>query len=145
MKKVLALALAASLSIGLLAGCGGDTTPQSSGGDVQGSGSGAPTELTLWLPIYQFGDGISDEEFWNAKLDAFEAENTAPSTWRSSPGPTTPPSSTPACSPAPARVPDVVYVTETYDLINAGLLAPLDEYITDEDREKYVFPGSGRL
>src|SRR5699024_1353196 len=28
-------------------------------------------------------------------------------------------------------------------LIDAGLLAPLDEYITDEDREKYVFLDQG--
>ena len=42
MKKVLALTLAASLSIGLLAGCGGDQTAQN-GGDSQGCGSGAPT------------------------------------------------------------------------------------------------------
>ena len=74
MKKVLALALAASLSIGMLAGCGGEPAAQTSG-NVQSSGSGDPVELTLWLPIYQFGDGISDEDFWTEKLDTFEAEN----------------------------------------------------------------------
>ena len=35
--------------------------------------------------------------------------------------------------------PDVVYTTEAYDLIAADLLAPLDEYITDEDRENYIY------
>ena len=39
------------------------------------SGGNAATELTVWLPVYQFGDGISDEDFWNEKFDAFEAEN----------------------------------------------------------------------
>lgn len=28
--------------------------------------------LTVWLPVYQFGDGISDEDFWNEKFDAFD-------------------------------------------------------------------------
>ena len=143
MKKVLALALAASLSIGLLAGCGGDTTPQSSGGDVQGSGSGAPTELTLWLPIYQFGDGISDEEFWNAKLDAFEAENNCTVNLEILSWSDYATVIYTGMLSGAGEGPDVVYVTETYDLINAGLLAPLDEYITDEDREKYVFLDQG--
>ncbi|HIV21061.1 MAG TPA: extracellular solute-binding protein, partial [Candidatus Scatomorpha stercorigallinarum] len=33
--------------------------------------------------------------------------------------------------------------TETYDLIDAGLLAPLDEYLTEEDYEKYIYLDQG--
>ena len=71
MKKALALILVAVLCVGLLAGCGKDPAPSTE----SGAPSGDPVELTLWLPTYQFGDGISDADFWNGKLDAFEAEN----------------------------------------------------------------------
>ena len=80
MKKLLALILMAALCLGLLAGCGepaSDTTtepPAENTEPVEG-GDTAATELTVWLPVYQFGDGISDEDFWNEKFDAFEAEN----------------------------------------------------------------------
>lgn len=81
MKKLLALILMAALCLGLLAGCGsepaGDTTePPADNTEPAGDGGdAAATELTVWLPVYQFGDGISDEDFWNEKFDAFEAEN----------------------------------------------------------------------
>ena len=67
-KKVLALVLVAVLCVGLLAGCGTDSTPSDTG-----SASGDPVELTVWVPVYQFGDGISDADFWNEKFDSFEA------------------------------------------------------------------------
>ena len=43
--------------------------------------------LTVWIPQYQFGDGISDQDFWDGVFDP-----------RSSPGAITTPPSTPACS-----------------------------------------------
>ena len=138
MKKALAIILAAIMCVGLLAGCGSEPAPTTSGGDTA---SGDPVELTLWLPIYQFGDGISDEDFWNGKLDAFEEANNCVVnleilSW----------------SDYATQIytgllsdegPDVVYVTETYDLIDAGLLAPLDEYLTEEDYEKYIYLDQG--
>lgn len=82
MKKLLALILMAALCLGLLAGCGEPAASDTSeppatdaGGEENPSGGDAATELTVWLPVYQFGDGISDEDFWNEKFDAFEAEN----------------------------------------------------------------------
>ena len=114
MKKLLVLTLASAIGIGLLAGCGGQPAAENTG---SGAPSGEATELTLWLPIYQFGDGISDADFWNEKLDAFEAEhnctvNLEILSWSDYATVIY----TGMLSGA-GEGPDVVYVTETYDLI----------------------------
>lgn len=137
-KKVLAIVLVAVLCVGLLAGCGKDPAPSTSGGS---NVSGDPVELSVWVPVYQFGDGISDEDFWNEKFDAFEAEhncvvNVEIQTWSDY-------ATNIYTGLLSDEGPDVVYVTETYDLIDAGLLAPLDEYLTEEDFEKYVYLDQG--
>ena len=137
-KKVLAFVLVAVLCVGLLAGCGEDPAPSTSGGS---NVSGDPVELSVWVPVYQFGDGISDEDFWNEKFDAFEAEhncvvNVEIQTWSDY-------ATNIYTGLLSDEGPDVVYVTETYDLIDAGLLAPLDEYLTEEDFEKYVYLDQG--
>ena len=140
MKKVLALILVAVLCVGLLAGCGEEPTPSVTGSGEQPSGD--PVELTVWLPVYQFSDGgISDEDFWNEKLDAFEAENNCVVnveilSW-------TDYATVIYTGMLSDEGPAVCYVTETFDLIDAGLLAPLDEYITEEDRELYLFLDQG--
>ena len=97
--------------------------------------------LTVWLPVYQFGDGISDEDFWNEKFDAFEAENNC--TIKVEIQGWTDYATNIYTGLLSDEGPDVVYVTETYDLIDAGLLAPLDEYLTEEDFEKYVYLDQG--
>ena len=137
-KKVLAIVLVAVLCVGLLAGCGKDPAPSTSGGS---NVSGDPVELSVWVPVYQFGDGISDEDFWNEKFDAFEAEhncviNVEIQTWADY-------ATNIYTGLLSDEGPDVVYVTETYDLIDAGLLDPLDEYLTEEDFEKYVYLDQG--
>lgn len=137
-KKVLAIVLVAVLCVGMLAGCGEDPAPSTSGGS---NVSGDPVELSVWVPVYQFGDGISDEDFWNEKFDAFEAEhncvvNVEIQTWSDY-------ATNIYTGLLSDEGPDVVYVTETYDLIDAGLLAPLDEYLTEEDFEKYVYLDQG--
>lgn len=149
MKKLIALILAAMFCLGLAA-CGEepaaeDDTPASeapaSDAPESEEPSGDPVELTVWLPIYQFGDGISDADFWNGKFDAFEEENNCTInleilSW-------TDYATQIYTGLLSDEGPDVVYVTETYDLIDAGLLAPLDEYLTDEDYEKYLYLEQG--
>ncbi len=138
-KKVLAIVLVAVLCVGMLAGCGEDPAPSTSGGS---NVSGDPVELSVWVPVYQFAeDGISDADFWNEKFDAFEAEhncviNVEIQTWSDY-------ATNIYTGLLSDEGPDVVYVTETYDLIDAGLLAPLDEYLTEEDFEKYVYLDQG--
>ena len=140
-KKILALALAAMFCVGILAGCGTDSSDPTANPTGDGSDSGSATELTVWVPVYQFGDGISDEDFWNEKFDSFEEENNCVInveilTWSDY-------ATNIYTGLLSDEGPDVVYVTETYDLIDAGLLAPLDEYLTDEDYEKYIYLDQG--
>ena len=59
MKKILALVLAAIL---LLSCCSFAAAEEKE-------------SLTVWIPQYQFGDGISDIDFWNAQFVDFCAEN----------------------------------------------------------------------
>lgn len=47
-KKVLAIVLVAVLCVGLLAGCGKDPAPSTSGGS---NVSGDPVELSVWVPV----------------------------------------------------------------------------------------------
>ena len=70
-KKVVACLLAATMTAGMLAGCGG-----SSGSSDSSSSSGGKDKLTFWFPTFASADGeVTDEEFWNEKMDAFEEEN----------------------------------------------------------------------
>lgn len=148
MKKLLALILVAALCVALLAGCGtAETTTSeppaedSSAPSEDAGGNTAATELKLWLPVYQFGDGISDEDFWNEKLDAFEAENNCTVTveiqgW-------TDYATNIYTGLLSAEGPDVVYVTETYDIISSDLIIPLDPYLTQDDYDLYLYLEQG--
>lgn len=146
MKKLLALILVAALCVALLAGCGTTETttsepPVDDAAESPAGGDTAATELKLWLPVYQFNDGISDEEFWNEKLDAFEAENNCTVTveiqgW-------TDYATNIYTGLLSNEGPDVVYVTETYDIISSDLIIPLDPYLTLEDYDLYMYLEQG--
>lgn len=148
MKKLLALILMAALCLGLLAGCGEPAASDTSeppatdaGGEENPSGGNAATELTVWLPVYQFGDGISDEDFWNEKFDAFEAENNC--TIKVEIQGWTDYATNIYTGLLSAEGPDVVYVTEYYDIITSELIVPLDAYLTEEDYDLYLYLTQG--
>ena len=139
MKKLIALILADMFCLGLAA-CGEEPAaeddapaseaPASDAPEAE-EPSGDPVELTVWLPIYQFGDGISDADFWNGKFDAFEEENNCTInleilSW-------TDYATQIYTGLLSDEGPDVVYVTETYDLIDAALLAPPDPYPPEDN------------
>ena len=105
------------------------------------SGGDAATELTVWLPVYQFGDGISDEDFWNEKFDAFEAENNC--TIKVEIQGWTDYATNIYTGLLSAEGPDVVYVTETYDIISSDLIIPLDPYLTQDDYDLYLYLEQG--
>ena len=105
------------------------------------SGGDAATELTVWLPVYQFGDGISDEDFWNEKFDAFEAENNC--TIKVEIQGWTDYATNIYTGLLSAEGPDVVYVTEYYDIITSELIVPLDAYLTEEDYDLYLYLTQG--
>lgn len=111
------------------------------GGEENPSGGDAATELTVWLPVYQFGDGISDEDFWNEKFDAFEAENNC--TIKVEIQGWTDYATNIYTGLLSAEGPDVVYVTEYYDIITSELIVPLDAYLTEEDYDLYLYLTQG--
>lgn len=97
--------------------------------------------LTVWLPVYQFGDGISDEDFWNEKFDAFEAENNC--TIKVEIQGWTDYATNIYTGLLSAEGPDVAYVTEYYDIITSELIVPLDAYLTEEDYDLYLYLTQG--
>ena len=95
--------------------------------------------LTVWIPQYQFSkaeDAISDQDFWDGVFDAFEAENNCEVTvviqsWSDY-------NTTIFTGLQNDDGPDVVYVTDNYDLVQADLLLGLDAYLTDEQKDNYI-------
>lgn len=94
-------------------------------------------ELTVWIPVYQFGDGIPDQDFWDQKFDAFEAENNC--SVKVEILPWTDYNTTIYTGLLNNDGPDVVYATDTYDLVHANLLMALDPYMTEEDKANYIY------
>ena len=97
--------------------------------------------LTVWIPQYQFGDGISDQDFWDGVFDPFEEENNCEVkveilSWSDY-------NTTIYTGLLNNDGPDVVYVTDNYDLVKAGLLLGLDSYLTDEQKDNYLLWSTG--
>ena len=97
--------------------------------------------LPVWIPQYQFGDGISDQDFWDGVFDPFEAENNCEVkveilSWSDY-------NTTIYTGLLNNDGPDVVYVTDNYDLIKAGLLLGLESYLTQEQKDNYVLWTTG--
>lgn len=97
----------------------------------------ATPEITVWIPVYQFGEGISDQDFWDGWFDAFEAENNC--TVKVEIIPWGDYNTTIYTGLLNNDGPDVAYVTDTYDLVHGGLLLPLDEYLTQEEKDNYIY------
>lgn len=108
MKKILALALTALV---LLSICSLSVADEKK-------------TLTVWVPQYQFSkaeDAVSDADFWNGWFDAFEAENNCEVNVEILPWSDY--NTTIYTGLLNNDGPDVVYVTDTYDLVSNGLLA----------------------
>ena len=97
--------------------------------------------LTVWIPQYQFGDGISDQDFWDGVFDPFEAENNCEVkveilSWSDY-------NTTIYTGLLNNDGPDVVYVTDNYDLVKANLLLGLDSFLTEEQKDNYLLWSTG--
>lgn len=95
--------------------------------------------LTFWVPQYQFSkeeSAISDIDFWNEKFDAFEAENNCVVNVEILPWGDY--NTTIYTGLLNNDGPDLVYVTDTYDLVSNSLLLPLDNYLTDAEKDNFV-------
>ena len=95
--------------------------------------------LTVWIPQYQFSkaeDAISDQDFWDGVFDAFEEENNCEVkveilSWSDY-------NTTIYTGLLNEDGPDVVYVTDNYDLVKADLLLGLDDYLTEAEKDNYL-------
>ena len=151
-KRYLALALAATMTVGLFAGCGSSDSGSSGGSgetakeSSESGDSGEKSKLTFWFPTFAASDGeVTDEEFWNEKMDKFEEENNCEVKVEIIPwdnyeekyltGSTS------------NDDPDVgyMYMEMFYDYIDNGTLADVDGYFTDEEKENYVYYDLGNL
>ena len=92
--------------------------------------------LTVWIPVYQFGDGISDQDFWDGVFDPFEEENNCEVTVVIQPWSDY--NTTIFTGLLNDEGPDVVYVTDNYDLVKNDLLLGLYSYLTPEQIDNYV-------
>ncbi len=100
-----------------------------------------PKKLTVWIPVYQFGDGPSDLDFWTEQLADFSKENNVEINIEIKPW-------TDYYTNAYTGLlsndgPDVVY-GPTFDMMANGLLLPLDEYFTQEEKDNYIYWDLGR-
>ncbi len=95
--------------------------------------------LTVWIPQYQFSkdeNAISDLDFWNGVFDSFEEENNCEVHVEILPWSDY--NTTIYTGLLNNDGPDVVYVTDNYDLVKNNLLLGLDSYLTEEEKDNYL-------
>lgn len=101
------------------------------------AGAEAGQTLTVWIPQYQFKEGgTPDIDFWNAQFEDFRKEynctvNVEILPWGDY-------NTTIYTGLLNNDGPDVVYVTDTYDLVTNDLLLGLDSYLTAEEIDNYM-------
>jgi multiple sugar transport system substrate-binding protein len=92
--------------------------------------------LTVWIPQYQFGDGIPDIDFWNQQFEDFRKENDCEVNIEILPWGDY--NTTIYTGLLNNDGPDVVYVTDFYDLVKNDLLLGLDSFMTEEEIDNYL-------
>lgn len=95
--------------------------------------------LTVWIPTYQFSkaeDAISDLDFWTQQFADFQTENNCDVHIEILPWGDY--NTTIFTGLLNNDGPDVVYVTDTYDLVQNDLLLGLDSYLTAEEIDNYM-------
>lgn len=104
---------------------------------------GEKKDLLLWLPPFAAGEGELDKEFWTKTLAPWAEQNNVNLTIEITPwGNYEEKYLTGFTS---GNGPDVgyMYLEMFNDFIDMGALAPMDEYITDEDRANYLYLDKG--
>lgn len=150
MKKLLSIILALVLAVGLFAACSGSSSgSQAAGSTASGSGSaaasaGKKTDLLLWLPPFAAGDdGALDKEFWTGALEPWATENNVNLTIEITPWGNYEEKYLTGFSSGEGPDVGYMYLEMFNDFIEMGALEPLDSYITDADRENYLYLDKG--
>lgn len=124
MKRILSLILALVLLLSCASFAAADEKPT----------------ITVWMPVYQFGDGPDDLTFWNEHLADFAAANNCNIVVEIKPW--TDYYTVAYTAMAGTDGPDVVY-GPNFDFVNNGLCLPLDEYFTEEEKANMLYWNSG--
>ena len=141
-KKVVACLLAATMTAGMLAGCGGS----SGSSDSSSSSSGGKDKLTFWFPTFASADGeVTDEEFWNEKMDAFEKENNCEVNVEIIPWDNYEEKYLTGVNSNDGPDVGYLYMEMFYDYIDMGALADIDEYFTDDEKANYIYYDLGNI
>lgn len=149
-KKKVAKVLAAALSMAMVlstAGCGGSS--DSSNGNSTNEGSTTETtseasELTFWFPPFASGDdGTLDKEFWATALEPWAEEHNVDLAIEIIPWGNYEEKHLTGYSSGEG--PDITYMYSEMigSFIDMGITEPLDEYLTEEDEEHYVYLDKG--
>jgi len=96
--------------------------------------------ITVWIPVYQFGDGPDDQTFWDEHLAGFAEANNCNIVVEIKPW--TDYYTGAYTAMAGNDGPDVVY-GPTFDFVNNGLCLALDDYFTEEEKANYLYWDSG--
>ena len=151
-KRYLALALAATMTVGLFAGCGSSDSGSSGGSgetakeSSESGDSGEKSKLTFWFPTFAASDGeVTDEEFWNEKMDKFEEENNCEVKVEIIPWDNYEEKYLTGSTSNDGPDVGYMYMEMFYDQIDNGTLADVDGYFTDEEKENYVYYDLGNL
>lgn len=151
-KRYLALALAATMTVGLFAGCGSSDSGSSGGSgetakeSSESGDSGEKSKLTFWFPTFAASDGeVTDEEFWNEKMDKFEEENNCEVKVEIIPWDNYEEKYLTGSTSNDGPDVGYMYMEMFYDYIDNGTLADVEGYFTDEEKENYVYYDLGNL
>ena len=105
---------------------------------------GKKTDLLLWLPPFAAGDdGALDKEFWTETLAPWAAENNVDLTIEITPWGNYEEKYLTGFSSGEGPDVGYMYLEMFNDFIEMGALEPLDAYITDADRENYLYLDKG--
>lgn len=134
-KKVTMCLLAATMLMGMLSGCG-----------KSGSSASGKEKLTFWFPTFAAADGeVTDEEFWNEKMDVFEEENNCEVKVEIIPWDNYEEKYLTGVNSNDSPDVGYLYMEMFYDYIDMGALSDIDKYFTDEEKDNYLYYDLGNI
>lgn len=142
--KIASIFLACSLTASLLAGCQKNADEPQASVNEQKASKEEKANLLVWLPPFAAGDdGALDKEFWTNALAAWAEENKVHLTIEITPWGNYEEKYLTGFSSGDGPDVGYMYLEMFNDFIDMGALEPLDSYLTEEDRENYLYLDKG--
>lgn len=135
LKRIGAACLAASMCVGLMAGCGSKESEKD-----------GKKEISIWFPAYAGTDSeISDKEFWEGQLEELEKEENC--TFNVQIIPWSNYEEKYLSGVTSGEGPDIGYMSMEMmgDYIEKNLLCDIDSYFTDDEKENYLYYAKGNI